>query len=142
MLDFKFNPTNTQKKNPGEFTDICELWNITYTHSKKGLPMVKYTWKYGDCLFDDYHSCYNDEKKEQEAQYLGQLYWLLKEDPQQVIDGLKPNNLDELVGSLCTVMNQQLRFKATVKRYKRTGTEFYNSEIILDKGLERITVDE
>ena len=104
--------------------------------------MVKYTWKYGDCLFDDYHSCYNDEKKEQEAQYLGQLYWLLKEDPQQVIDGLKPNNLDELVGSLCTVMNQQLRFKATVKRYKRTGTEFYNAEIILDKGLERIAVDE
>ena len=67
MLKFNFNPKGTINKDPGAFRAKCELVSMVYTQSKKGNMMVKITWKYGDCVFNDYHTCFDDKHKDAEA---------------------------------------------------------------------------
>ena len=142
MLNFKFNPKDTQKSDPGAFTGECELWNCTYTKSRKGFPMVQYTWKYQGTLFNDYHSCCNESRKEEEAQFLGKIFWSLNEDPQQVVDEMKPESIGELIADMCEVINTQLRFKVFINRSKReANSNFYDVELQFDKGLKRVEAE-
>ena len=138
MLTFKFNPEGTQNKDPGAFHGVCELVNIIYTTSKKGYPMIKLTWNYEGNVFHDYHTCFDEKHKDVEAQWIGSIYWKLGENPQQVIDGYKPETLDDLLKALCNTMTEQLRFKATINREKRDGSSFYDVFVDLNEPIIKV----
>lgn len=138
MLKFNFNPKGTVSKDPGAFRAVCELVSMVYTQSKKGNMMVKITWKYGDSIFNDYHTCFDDKHKDSEAQWLGRIVYALNEDPQQFITECKPEDMDALLGLMCDTITEQLKFKATIERSKRDSSNFYDCYLDFDKGLTKL----
>lgn len=124
MLNFKFNPQGTQRKDPGAFEGICSLVNLIYTKSKSDNYMVKATWDYNGFLFDDYHSCYDLHHKQRVANWLGEICWRLGEDPAQFLE-VNPENEDELLRIMCSNIIDQLKFKGKIKREKEQNSNFF-----------------
>lgn len=138
MLKFNFNPKGTTNKDPGAFRGVCELVSMLYTQSKKGKMMVKITWKYGDSVFNDYHTCYDDKHKDAEAQWLGRIVYALNEDPQEFITGGKPENIDALLTLMCDTITDNLKFKATIERSKRDSSSFYDCYLDFNEGFTKL----
>lgn len=126
LTNFKFNPANTTMQDPKNFKGTCELWTLEYSFSRAGFPMIVYTWKYQDTLFKDYRSVKTDQMKEREIQYLGLLCNKCGEDPQQFIEIIKPETLDELLQGMCQIITSQCRFTCEVERKLRNGSTFYD----------------
>ena len=138
MLKFNFNPKGTTNRDPGAFRAECELVSMIYTQSKKGNMMIKLTWKYGDCVFSDYHTCFDDKHKDAEAQWLGRIVYSLDEDPQQFINDCSPNSIDELLTLMCDTITEQLKFKATIDRSKRADSSFYDCYLDFNEPITKI----
>lgn len=131
MLNFKFNPQGTKRKDPGTFEGVCTLVNLVYTTSKNGNKMVKVTWNHGGFLFDDYHSCYDIAHKQKVANWLGEICYKLGEDPAQFLDE-NPENEDVLLNMMCISILDQLKFKGKVKREKESNSNFFKCTLDID----------
>lgn len=139
-IKFNFNPKGTTQKDPGAFKGECELVSMIYTKSKKGNPMVKLTWKYNDCIFIDYHTCFDDKHKEAEIQWLGRIVYALNEDPQEFVTEGNPDTLDSLLSLMCDTITEQLKFKATIERSKRdSSSSFYDCYLDLNEPITKLS---